>query len=197
MGQRKQKMMKRYCYGLLSFMMAAMLSVSLASCGDDENNGVVPPDSSASGSSVPDPEGTLEVYLNAGTDPTKGSHSSIPLTSRGYNWQLALDVSNNIGIWRDDKKAPVTDYLVFSIISCGKVNGLGSINTFSSSEWISQAVAREGYGYVVHFYTPYETGDVRIDEYIRLYITECKYDTSGNLAGVYVKYQRNWNPETK
>ena len=71
-------MMKHYCYVLLSFMIVAMLSVSLASCGDDdENNVVVPPVSSGTVTSVPDPEGTLEVYLNAGTDPTMSSHSSI------------------------------------------------------------------------------------------------------------------------
>lgn len=195
-------MMKHYCYGLLSFMVLAMLSVSFASCGDEEeNNRVVPPNNSGTTTNFPDPEGTLEVYLNAGTDPSYSSskHSSILLggTSPGFHdARLALDTSNNLAIWIDRYKSatgslPSEKTTLFRIVSCGKVNGLGSITTVPSG-WTYQTIAKEGNGYIVNAceYDNYN----RISYYIRLYISKCNYDVSGNVVGVYVKYQP-WTPE--
>ena len=185
-------MNKKFFWNLLTFMMVAMLSVSFVSCGGDNDDQGNPTQQTGS---IADPEGTTEIYLNSGTDPYyySSKHTSIKLGGAGLSeYLLALDNSNNLAIWLHRHKTEQK-----MIVSVGKVNGLGNVTTVPSSGWSPQTVARQGYGYIVHFNPENDFNNEYKEEYIRLFVEECTFDSSGNIMGIYIKYQRNWNPNLK
>ncbi len=174
-------------------LIIALVSICTVSCGGDDDDDNNSPNSTTV---VPDPEGTLEIFLNTGTDPYyySSKHTSIDLGwvslgLRATQYLLALDTSNNIAIWDHRKKTEKK-----MIVSVGKVNGLGNIVSVPNSGWTTQALVKEENGYIVHFDVE---GSYNGEEYIRLYIKQCQYDASGNITGAYVKYQRNWSPDDK
>lgn len=89
-------------------LIIALVSICTVSCGGDDDDDNNSPNSTTV---VPDPEGTLGIFLNTGTDPYyySSKHTSIDLGwvslgLRATQYLLALDTSNNIAIWDHRKK---------------------------------------------------------------------------------------------
>ena len=122
--------MKKHLWSMAMFVLVAMLSVSLSSCGDDDGN--EPTDVISN----QDPEGTIVLNMN-----------------NGYkdNWY-------NIGLWSDihiDDANNFKGYNSVEFVSVGKVSGLSKITTIPSSGWSASAAVVPGTGYVARYNNTY------------------------------------------
>lgn len=153
-------MNKKNClFSLLTIMMAAVLSVSITSCGGDDpvssppviptNNGnVTNPDTE-----VPDPEGTITLSMRNANNGT-------------------TYIDNSIYINRSD------NFTGCKIVSLGAMKGLGNIAQIPKTGWSDQVAVVPGTGYVAY----------ANNKYYCLYVVEEITNTSGGVIGALVKY---------
>lgn len=148
-------------------MMAAMLSVSITSCGGDDSPVSTPPPVPNDGNVVSnqDPEGTIVVNMNNGSS---GNWISIGLDS-----QIHINAANNFEGYNS--------YVDFA--SVGEISGLNKITSIPTSGWAKSAAVIPGTGYVVRYRNSSST------TYARLYVVEHTVNTAGGIMGATVKYQ--------
>lgn len=144
--------MKRLNWRYLSVIM--FIAVGLTACGSDNDEpGVGPIDP---GASVDDPVGTVELSMmkSSGSNKTYLGNSNIYIND-SYNFAGG------------------------SIVSLGKVNGLGNVSHIPTEGWASSVAVNPGYGYVA-----YSNG-----AWYRIFVVKEIGGTSGGVIGYKVKYQ--------
>lgn len=152
--------MKRKLSILLFAAMAAMMCVSVPSCGGDSKDEPTNPQVTDK-----DPDGTTVMNMVAGSD----DYFSHP---GGYGGHVNLNSSMNLQ----------TSYGC-QIVSVGSVSGLSKIKSFPTDSWRNEVAATPGTGYVVRFPDNYWNTNPNYG-YLRIYVVD--YLPSGN--GVVVKY---------
>lgn len=172
------------------WMVLAMALVGLCTigCSDDDDEG----GSKENPISANDPEGTIIANL-ANTFHETGNwyfDDGIMITYDGYDYTegyLGMNSSNNL-----QAQGYGSSYDA-EIVSVGKVNGLSSIKNIPETGWSHQAAAIPGYGYVYrHKYI--NGGNYH---YARIYAVDYITSTSGGIMGITIKYQQNWEPDSK
>lgn len=161
---------------LLTIMMVAVLSVSVTSCGGDDNPVSTPPvpndgNEQTDVVSNQDPEGTVVVNMNNGSS---GNWIDI-----GLSYQIHIDAANNF--------AGSSSYVEFA--SMGEVSGLSKITSIPTSGWARSAAVVPGTGYVAKNMNFYDSNQYYIYKYVRLYVVERTVNTAGGIMGATVKYQ--------
>ena len=135
-------MKKMHLWSMLAVLMVTMLSVGLASCGDDDDN------------SLADPEGTVTTVMES-------SEGGVPIFKVfGYV---------DINLWISKDKFDSLNEALY-IYDCGSVGGLAGITSIPTSNWVkvrSNPEAKVGHGYVLR----YVNSNFSIMEYARMYIT--------------------------
>ena len=175
---------KNFLLSLLTIMMAAMLSVSITSCGGDDSPVSTPPTPNDGNEqtnvvSNQDPEGTVVVNMNNG--------SSDNWIEIGLEGQIHIDAANNF--------AGYNSYVDFA--SVGVISGLSKITSIPTSGWAKSAAVVPGTGYVARsqirssYYDSYErvVKYYSFYKYVRLYVVEHTVNTAGGIMGATVKYQ--------
>lgn len=190
-------MSKKNLLHLLAIIMVAMLSVSFASCGDDEDDNLTPNGHSANPETPADPEGTIMANLSCGSDL---SFSGMPFYT-SYGVKLSKDY--NFSTSKSYYWVGESSYIRYfsDIVSIGSVNGLSFITKVPEKGWTDNSAAVSGYGYVVRYkYGYFPSREEAIDAdadalpnvvYVRLYVTD--YITNNSDGGCTIKYQV-WNP---
>ena len=156
---------KNYLSDWPALLMAAMLSVGFASCGDDEDLPAPLPNDGNEKTDVvsnQDPEGTVVVNMNNGA---KDNWIDI-----GIGIKIHIDEANNfVGeSWGNAE-----------FVSLGLVSGLSDVITIPSAGWSKAAAVVPGTGYIVRYG----------GKYARLYVVDYTVSTSGGIMGATVKYQ--------
>ena len=167
---------------MAAFLLAAVLPISFASCGDDDDD----VDNGNGGGSIV-PGGTVVVNIrNANNGDYYDSGSYVYLegiyTQDGYEGQdqLRIDESDNLYLSRG------------KIVCVGKVSGLGAIKTIPQSGWSDKAVVMPGYGYIVKGPETTIYGKDCTPHYARIYVVDYMTNTSGGVIGATIQYQCPW-----
>lgn len=175
---------KNLLCGLLIILFASMFSVSLVSCGDEDDDN--PNESTITEN---DPEGTIIAnltntfyasgngYYKEGLEYMNGMH---------HNY-LGMNSSNNI-------VAQSANYVAY-IVSVGKVKSLSDIRTIPESGWSHEVAAVPGCGYI--YKSSYKEGGIIYWRYARIYVVDYVTNTSGGIMGITIKYQEEWEPNSK
>lgn len=162
----------------------ALVSLCMVSCSKDdgEENG------NKSTITASDPEGTIIANLQNTFHATiNGYYDDGIENMNGKKYvYLGMNSSNNLEA-RSNKM-----HIEVSIVSVGKVNGLSSIKEIPNDGWTNQVAAIPGYGYVYRL--EYNSGTYT---YARIYAVDYMTSTSGGIMGITIKYQENWEPDTK
>lgn len=154
---------KNHLWSLLTIVVAAVLSVGFASCGDDDDNDSGKRDDGKQQTdtkSNQDPEGTIVLNMTNGS---KDNWYDIGLT-----YEIHIDEANNF----------VGRYGV-EFVSLGEVSGLGKITSIPSTGWSKSAAVVPGNGYVAR------CGN----RYARIFVVDYTVATSGGIMGATIKYQ--------
>ena len=165
---------KNLLWSLLIILFASIFSVSLASCGDDDDDN--PNESTITDN---DPEGTILMNLVNNDD-------DICIDEEWPYMYVGMTPQNNIDTW----------YQSAQIVSVGKVNGLSAIKKIPSSGWAERCAATPGSGYVIRQLKRHPNDYSRTEgyKYCRVYLVDFITSTSGGIMGAKIKYQL-WNPE--
>ena len=124
--------MKKYLFSCMTIMMVAIVSVGFMSCSKDDDEEVVSPNQFDTKTSIPDPDGTVLIYMSAAS---KGNYHDIGLLSSFH-----IDEDYNF-----EGEAYI------EIASVGMVKGLSEIKSIPTSGWASRVAVVSGYGYVVKY----------------------------------------------
>lgn len=155
---------KNNLWSLLTIVVAAMLSVGFASCGDDDDNDSGKRDDGKQQTdtkSNQDPEGTVVLNMTNGS---KDNWYDI-----GLGRQIHIDEANNfVGYYAD-----------VEFVSLGEVSGLGKITSIPSTGWSKSAAVVPGNGYIAR------CGN----RYARIFVVDYTVATSGGIMGATIKYQ--------
>lgn len=167
-------------------MMVAMLCVGFVSCGDDDDD-----DNGQESETISDkdPEGTIianltNTFYGHGWYWYEGIEN---MNGVNYNY-LGMNSSNNL---EAEANTHISSGLNVSIVSVGKVKSLSSINKIPANGWTNQVAAIPGYGYV---YRSNNYGNIK---YARIVAVKYMESTSGEIMGITIKYQENWESEDK
>lgn len=166
---------KNSLLSLLTIVMAAMLSVSITSCGGDDSPVSTPPpvpnddNEQTDVVSNQDPEGTVVINMNNGA------------SNNWYN----IGIGNDIHIDAANNFVGFNSYTDFA--SVGEVSGLSKITSIPTSGWAKSAAVVPGTGYVARYRYPSSSSDPYT--YARLYVVKNMVSTSGGIMGATVKYQ--------
>lgn len=112
---------KNFLWSLLTMIMVCMLSVSLISCGGDDNDDPNNGQPVNPGTNVNDPTGTVT---------------------------LAMRNTDNGNTYLDNIRIKNENFIGASFVSLGAVRGLGNVSTIPTSGWADQVAVEPGYGYV-------------------------------------------------
>lgn len=112
---------KNFLWSLLTMIMVCMLSVSLISCGGDDNDDPNNGQPVNPGTNVNDPTGTVS---------------------------LAMRNTDNGNTYLDNIRIKNENFIGASFVSLGAVRGLGNVSTIPTSGWADQVAVEPGYGYV-------------------------------------------------
>lgn len=104
-------------------IMVCMLSVSLISCGGDDNDDPNNGQPVNPGTNVNDPTGTVT---------------------------LAMRNTDNGNTYLDNIRIKNENFIGASFVSLGAVRGLGNVSTIPTSGWADQVAVEPGYGYVAY-----------------------------------------------
>jgi len=172
---------KNLFWSLLTILFASVFSVSLVSCGDDDDD-----NSNESTITENDPEGTIIANLtNTFYETGNWYYDNGIMISDGY---LGMNNSNNL-----QAEGYGNSYNA-EIVSVGKVNGLSSIKNIPETGWSHQTAAIPGYGYVYRQKYASFGGQYY---FARIYAVDYMKSTSGGIMGITIKYQENWEPDAK
>lgn len=163
---------KNLLWSILIILFASMFSVSLVSCGDDDDDN--PNESTITEN---DPEGTIMENMHH-----KDYVNLFHMTGPGFDItsSIYLDSSNNFETGGNG-----------NIVSVGNVNGLNGITKIPTSGWSKKVAAVPGSGYVL------QDGYQGVSGCARIYVVDYIIDTTGGIIGVIIKYQPVWNPDDK
>lgn len=114
---------KNFLWSLLTMIMVGMLSVSLISCGGDDNDDPNNGQPVNPGTNVNDPTGTVS---------------------------LAMRNTDNGNTYLDNIRIKNENFIGASFVSLGAVRGLGNVSTIPTSGWADQVAVEPGYGYVAY-----------------------------------------------
>lgn len=159
-------MKKNLLWSMLAILMVTMLSVGITACSSDDEHS----------NSFRDPEGTVTAVMKT------SSSGGINLFDIHGN-QVSLYVNSNISSDWFFK----SDNFWLDIYDCGKVEGLTSITSIPTSEWVniqSNPAAQIGHGYIIR----YTNTNFNILLYARVYIIGEAND------GLSIKYQSPFDP---
>ncbi len=165
---------KNLLWSLLIILFASIFSVTLVSCGNDDDDN---PNESAITEN--DPEGTILMNLVNNDD-------DICIDEEWPYMYVGMTPQNNIDTW----------YSNAQIVSVGKVNGLSAIKKIPASGWAERCAATPGSGYVIRQRKASANDGRQTDgyKYCRVYLVDFITSTSGGIMGATIKYQL-WNPE--
>lgn len=121
--------MRKYLFSCMTIMMVAIVSVGFMSCSKDDDDEVVSPNQFDTKTSIPDPDGTVLIYMSAASKENYHYILSSFHIDEDYNFE-----GNNI-----------------KIASVGMVKGLSEIKSIPTSGWASRVAVVSGYGYVVKY----------------------------------------------
>jgi hypothetical protein len=152
---------------------------------------------------VPDPPGTLTVYI-----PEDPEGMGIYIDRDGFDSRIEWCEPDNFylfGGWYYDKKKGHESYFgrisIYNISICdlGAMSGLGNITKIPTSGFTvpkkedSSVTCEKGHGYVIKF----EKEDGSNPEYLRLYVVEPVVSAAGDITGAKVKYQYPFVPSNE
>lgn len=157
---------KNFLLSALTIMMVAIFSMSLISCGGDDDPVSAPPvpnDGKEQTDIVSnqDPVGTVVVNMNNGT-----SNNYVNI---GLGCEIHIDAANNFVGYNSNVE----------FASVGQVSGLGKMTSIPTSGWAKSAAVVPGTGYVARYKSTYT----------RLYVVERIVNIAGGIIGATVKYQ--------
>ena len=180
-------------------MMLAIALVSLCaiSCGGDDDG---EDDTKNVPATIADPEGTIITNLtNTFKEGFNGYYDNGIDNINGGLWcYLGMNSSNNLQV---ANRSSNIGYYSVNIASVGKVNGLSAIKDIPEIGWSKQVAAIPGYGYVyrMKYHNTYPPSDVYEGQYkyVRIYAVDYVTSTNSGIMGITIKYQENWEPDTK
>lgn len=159
--------MKKHIYFLLQmFIFWAITLMSVACNSEDdlfEEAGNIKPDTEMS-----DPEGTIKLSMMSG------------------NKDNATMLNGLFYIGNDNNFSGIGSC---SFVSFGAVNGLGDITNIPTTGWANQVAVEPGNGYVACNYSRNYNG-VYSTSFYRIYVSDYIRDSTGNVLGANVKYQK-------
>lgn len=165
----------------------ALVSLCTVSCGgeDDDEGGTIENPVSAN-----DPEGTIIANLTNTFHESGNWYWTEGLEyMNGIHYQyLGMNSSNNL-------VASSAHSGVVYIVSIGKVKSLSDIKNIPENGWAHEVAAIPGYGYI--YKSSYQEGGITYWKYARIYAVDYMTSTSGGIMGITIKYQENWEPDTK
>ena len=170
---------------MAAFLLAAVLPISFASCGDDD-------DDNGGGGNIVDPGGTVIVNIR---NANNGEYN-FPETYATLSGIYTHTEDGNDG--SDQLKIDGADNLYLEggkIVCVGKVSGLGAIKTIPQNGWTDKAVVMPGYGYVVKGRETLWAGGKShpcTPHYARIYVVDYMTNTSGGVIGATIQYQCPW-----
>lgn len=164
-------MSKKNLLHLLAIMMVAMLSVGFASCGDNDDDEIVP-----QGEHSMDTETDNVITMQVGV------YQSI-------NIFTSIVYGNGCFSFSDGRSGSESGY---NEIACvGKVTGLSSIKSIpGAEEWSRVAIVEKGCGYVIRCHRV--LNNYGVDHgyvYHRLFVVDFVKDSSGGILAVKAKYE--------
>ena len=165
---------KNLLWSILIILFASMFSVSLVSCGDDDDDN--PNESTITEN---DPEGTILINLVNNDD-------DVCIDEEWPYMYVGMTPQNNIDTW----------YQSGQIVSVGKVKGISAIKKIPENGWAERCAATPGSGYVIRQLKRHPNDHSRTEgyKYCRVYLVDFITSTSGGIMGATIKYQL-WNPE--
>ena len=170
---------------MLATTMAAVLCVSFASCGDDDDNVVSPKNDGYQQTDIlsnQDPEGTVTLNMNNGTKDNFYDLGSI--------CKVRIDEANNFVGYSYQGYMGVPNYPEF--VAVGAVKGLSDVKTIPTNVWSKTVAVVPGTGYIV------KRNDADFyNRYIRIYVVDYIVDTNGGIIGATIKYQAPFSQTIK
>ena len=152
-------------------MLALAVLAIVPACSGEDDEPVVP-QASDPNVAVPDPEGTVTVNIT-----NNGRDGEVALPDLGV--YIYIDEGNNFRLYSSGYSA--------SIVSLGAMKGLGNVVSVPTEGWSSSVAVMPGNGYAVR--SSYNYGNIRTNNYARLYVDSYMTNTSGGIMGATVKYQ--------
>ena len=152
-------------------MLALAVLAIVPACSGEDDEPVVP-QASDPNVAVPDPEGTVTVNIT-----NNGRDGEVALPDLGV--YIYIDEGNNFRLHSSGYSA--------SIVSLGAMKGLGNVVSVPTEGWSSSVAVMPGNGYAVR--SSYNYGNIRTNNYARLYVDSYMTNTSGGIMGATVKYQ--------
>ena len=175
---------------MAALLLVAVLPISFASCGDDDDD----LDNGNDGSSIV-PDGTITANIrNANNGKTSveltGVYWCVDIGGFGTQYSdLFIDKADNLT--PDLGATPSVE-----IVSVGKVKGLSTIKSVPTTGWGQKAAVIPGYGYIVRrVYNLREQEYLNLDTdrtYARIYVVDYMYDSFGGVIGATIQYQSPW-----
>lgn len=152
-------------------MLALAVLAIVPACSGEDDEPVVP-QASDPNVAVPDPEGTVTVNIT-----NNGRDGEVALPDLGV--YIYIDEGNNFRLYSSGYST--------SIVSLGAMKGLGNVVSVPTEGWSSSVAVMPGNGYAVR--SSYNYGNIRTNNYARLYVDSYMTNTSGGIMGATVKYQ--------
>ena len=153
---------KKFLWSMLVMMMVGVMSVSLVSCGGDDD-------------SEPNPDSGQDIKPDAKVDDPTGTISlSMRNANNGTTYLDYIYINKGDNFYGDG-------YVYFT--SVGAVNGLGNVSTIPTTGWTNQVAVKPGNGYVAYDKTRNTFYRIYVEDYIEAAVT-------GGVIGADVKYQK-------
>lgn len=192
---------------IVSYTTVLMVILSLVGCNkNNENNGT-------SSGNVPDPEGTILYNLkNSGASIFLGDfHEKGEGIFGSYEYRLNCGLNdNNLTLYGTCHGSSVPSLVHYNpdctIVSLGKANGLGNLNTNNvpAVGWAPTIAAVKGNLYILRYSISWDCNDDSVKEhyenayYFGLYVVDTILSTENGILGYTVKYcpftpGKGWN----